>query len=407
MTSQIYIRPCLVEDKGTWRVRARIKDPLTGKHRYLSKSTGYKVKDSTKRKAEIAMKEIASEWEQELNEKKISLESPRFSETIMKWRNYKKETLRKSTLAAYDYNINKHILPCLGKLRTKEITMYQLQDFYKELLKKHLSVKTVRKIRVIINGAMEDAIANRIRSDNPTAHIKLPKAEKYSGRALSINEMRTLLQALDDTREPIKTAMLLGVTMGLRREEVCGLRWQDIDFPNNSLHVQNTVVKNGKETWEQEKTKTPKSNRVLFMPELLINHLKELKETQEKAGLKLDKVCRWENGKNADPSYISHASAKIFEKCGISDIRFHDLRHTAGTLVAKSATVKQVQTFLGHEDISTTLNIYVHDDEEDRKQVAGIMDNIIKNSLGCAENCAEPSNVIHIEKYLPTAATAN
>ena len=387
---KIHIKASLVDDKGIWRVRARVPDPLTGQVKQVSRTTGYRIADHTRRRAEQKMKEIVAELEKAANAEVIQ-DDPLFSETVKRWREHKAATLRESTMTAYDYNINKHILPRLGNLRTREITMYHIRKFYDDLLKTH-KVKTVRKIHLIVSGAMEDAVVNRIRSDNPASHIKLPKAEKYTGAALSGGDLDKLLRYLDTAAEPIKTAMLLAVIAGLRREEVCGLRWQDVDLETETLHIQNTVVQNAGQIWELERTKTPKSNRLLSIGDYLSDHLRALKATQEAAGLVLDKVCRWPDGREVKPAYISHTQAKVMEACGVTRIRFHDLRHTAGTYLAKHATPKQAQAFLGHEDISTTMNIYVHADDEDRAAAANIMDGLIKKSLSCAEICAENDN---------------
>lgn len=381
------IKASLVDDKGTWRVRARVIDPLSGQVKQISRTTGYKVADHTRRRAEQRMKEIVADLEKAANAEVIR-DDPLFAETVRRWREHKAATLRESTLTAYDYNINKHILPTLGNLHTREITMYHIRSFYDELLKSH-KVKTVRKIHLIVNGAMEDAVINNIRADNPASHIKLPKAEKYSGTALHSSDLDKLLKQLDTEAEPIKTAMLLAVIVGLRREEVCGLRWKDVDFEAGTIHIQNTVVQNAGQIWEQERTKTPRSNRVLSIGEYLAGHLKALRASQEATGIPLDKVCRWPDGKAVNPSYISHAKDTVLKACGVPSIRFHDLRHTAGTYMAKHATPKQTQEFLGHEDIQTTLNIYVHADDADRIEAAGIMDKLVKNALSCAESCAE------------------
>ena len=95
--------------------------------------------------------------------------------------------------------------------------------------------------------------------------------------------------------------------------------------------------------------------------------------------------------KEVRPDYITHATRKLMEKYGLEHIRVHDLRHTAGTLLSTRATMKQVQEFLGHEDISTTANTYVHLLDEDRKTTSNIMDSILKKSGFCSEKCSEPA----------------
>ena len=103
----------------------------------------------------------------------------------------------------------------------------------------------------------------------------------------------------------------------------------------------------------------------------------------------LDKVCVWPDGRAVRPDYITARTRRIMEKYGLEHIRVHDLRHTAATLLATRATLKQVQEFLGHEDISTTGNIYAHLMDKDRKATLDIMDGVLRNSVLCSEKCSE------------------
>ena len=148
---------------------------------------------------------------------------------------------------------------------------------------------------------------------------------------------------------------------GLRRSEVCRLRWQDIDFDNGAMHICNTVVKGDMKYIEEERTKTKKSDRVIALVDFTVPHLKALKDEQLAAGLTLGKVCRWPNGDDIKHDYISKKFGKLLKENGLPPIRYHDLRHTAASLlIASGATPQQTQEFLGHETVSTTMNIYAH-----------------------------------------------
>ena len=258
----------LFEDRGTWVVRARVSNPLTGKNEQRSKSTGFKVKDCTKRKAEKAMEAIVATWEQ----------------------------------------------------------------------------------------------------------------------------VAGLLEASETEEAPIHAAVTMAVCYGLRRSEICGLRWADIDFDSGKLYVRNTVVQNVTLKIEAERTKTAKRRRTIDLIGSTVPYLLRLKQMQARSGVQLDKVCVWPDGKEVRPDYITHATRKLMEKYGLEHIRVHDLRHTAGTLLSTRATMKQVQEFLRHEDISTAANTYVHLLDEDRKAASNIMDSILKKSGFCSEKCSEPAD---------------
>lgn len=372
---------------GQYVCRARVYNPLTGKNQHKSKVTGLPVKGN-KRKAEEFLKQVVADWEREANGEVVHAD-PLFSESLDLWLEHKEATLKESTLTAYMYNVNGHILPRFGKMRTREINMYQIRSFYDELLKKGLSVKTVRKIHLIIYGVMEDAVIAGIRQDNPSQRIKLPAAQKFQGKAYTVEQANELIEVAKKEGEPIQAAIILGVYYGLRRSEICGLRWSDIDFENNTITIRNTVVENGGQIWEEEKTKTAKSNRILDIGGYFANYFKELKATHESNGITLDKVCCWKDGTAVKPSYVSHKQNEVLEKYGLEKIRLHDLRHTAGSLAAKRGTLNQVRDFLGHEDISTTYGIYVHTNAEDRKIISGIMDDIFKSAEKCTQDCTQ------------------
>lgn len=164
---------------------------------------------------------------------------------------------------------------------------------------------------------------------------------------------------------------------GLRRSEVCGLRWQDIDFDNGVMHICNTVVKGDAGYIEEERTKTRKSDRVIALVDFTVPHFKALKEQQQTAGLTLGKVCRWSNGDDIKHDYISKKFGKLLKENGLPPIRYHDLRHTAASLlIASGATPQQTQEFLGHETVSTTMNIYAHCLSDVKIKTAKLMNDI-------------------------------
>lgn len=333
------------------------------------------------------MKQFVAEWEREANSEVLHAD-PLFSESLELWYDHKQRTIRENTLAAYSYNIKNHVLPRFGKMRTRELTMYHIRSYYDELLDK-LSVRTVREINTIVSGVLEDAVLAGVRPDNPALRIKLPHAKKFEGKAYSVKQVSALLDAVEQEGEPIRCAVTLGLAYGLRRSEICGLRWKDIDFESGTIHICNTVVENAGQIWEHEATKTAKSNRQIAIGAYFVQYLKELKAQHERSGFPLDKVCRWPDGSEVRPSYISHKQQEVLKKYGLEKLRLHDLRHTAASLVAKHATITQVRDFLGHEDVSTTLAIYVHSDAEDKKAIANIMDGIFQEAEKCSEKCSE------------------
>ena len=161
----------------------------------------------------------------------------------------------------------------------------------------------------------------------------------------------------------------------------------DVDFANDLVHIRNTVVRFNTVS-EQEKTKSKASKRDLFLPSGLKVYLLKLKEKQKGnhsfLGLPFSKeshVCQWQDGRPYQPEYISVRFRALLKKHGLPKIRFHDLRHTAGSLlINQGQSVKQVQEFLGHEQVSTTLDIYTHLSQERKKDTALAIDSLLSDA---------------------------
>ena len=386
----ITIKGSLHEEHGTYIVRARVPDPETGKKTHRSKSTGFKVKNNTKRKAELAMRKILAQWEQEAT-RLIYEDDPLFSEYIQKFLDRSTMDHRENTTCSYTRYAKTHIIPALGNLKVREIKRQHIQALYDGLFEKGLSPNSIRKYAVIVSGALHLAVLDEIIPYNiaKDGSIKVPKAKRFRGEVYDQTQATELLEVAYKEPEPMRSAIILALCYGLRREEVCGLRWCDINFKKNEMYICNTVTQNGGTIFRDEDTKTEKSHRYLTLVDSTIPYLKELKAAQKKRGLILDKVCRWPDGKEVQPGYITHAFPKVLKRHGLKHIRFHDLRGTAASLMAQHAKPKQLQEFMGHNKISTTMEIYVKAFDDDRKAVAGFMNSILEKSPSCSEKCSD------------------
>jgi integrase len=393
------VHATLQKNKGKWVVSGRVYNPNTGKTEQRMKSTGFRIKDNTVRKAEAVMREIVEAWEAEANAEPITRD-PLFSEYISKWLLTAEATKRQNTALSYRQYADKHIIPALGGCRVREITRQQLQDFCNDKLKAGLSVNSVKKFFVVINGALRDAVIDGIIPANPGGNnIRYPQAKKFEGKAYEPEQVAKLLDAAEAEGEPFHSGIVLAVIYGLRRSEICGLRWKDIDFDAGCLEVRNTVTQNGHLKIDSEQTKTRTSRRTIDLIQSTIPFLRGLKATQERSGLTLDKVCRWPDGAEVRPDYLTRRTGQIMKRCGLEKIRLHDLRHTAATLLAREASPKQVQSFLGHSDLDMTLGLYAHLLEPDRQATAGIMDGILKKSVFCyAKRYADDNETDNAER---------
>lgn len=387
MASPRTVKGSLHDEKGIWVIRARVYDPTTGKIKNRSKTTGFRVKSNTKRAAERMMREIVAEWEQGANAEPIK-NDPLFSECVERWLQDKSSSIRPNTLAFYRQYADCYIVPALGNVKIRDMTYQSLRTYYDKQLER-LSVSSVKKQHLIINGSIKKAVVDGIIPANFASAIKFPKAKKYEGTAYNEEQVAKLLAAAAQEGEPIYSAIIFAVCYGLRRSEICGLIWDDIDFKHNTLNVKRTKTKFGSLIIDEEQVKSDASRRTIDLIGSTVPYLLALKKTQEQNGLASGKICIWSDGSEVDPDYITRKSSYLMKKAGLEHIRLHDLRHTAASLLAVRVTPKQLQRFLGHENISVTMDIYTHLFDKDRKMTSDIMDDILKSSVFCSEKCSD------------------
>lgn len=207
MASRIAVKGTLHDDKGVWTVRARVFDPQTGKYKQKAKSTGYKVKDNTKRKAEAAMKDIVEVWEREANAAPVKA-APLFSDYVRKWLVAKAVSKRANTMKSYQGYADGHIIPALGNIKIRDMTLQHLQQYYKVKLKT-LSVNSLKKHHVVISGALLTAVREGVIPVNFADYVEFPAAKKFEGKAYNTDQVAALLEAVATEGEPIRAAVTL------------------------------------------------------------------------------------------------------------------------------------------------------------------------------------------------------
>ena len=299
-----------------------------------------------------------------------SLQNRMFTTCIEDWLRRKKRRVRLDTYEAYLSYYENHLKPFFWAYLLRDISPRLVQEYVDLKESEGQSPSSITKHLVILNGVLKEALFFREIQYNPCEGVTLSRSDHiFKGSAYEASQARRLLEAVRG--DPIEPAVYLGLYLGLRRSEVVGLRWQDVDFERNTVHICNTVVRFATIS-EQEKTKTKASRRDLYLPFALTVYLMNL----ERAG---SYICQWPDGRQYQPDYVSHRFRKVLEKNRLPVIRFHDLRHTAGSLLINSGqSVKQVQEFLGHEKASTTLDIYTHLSVNNKRDTADALNHILE-----------------------------
>ena len=297
---------------------------------------------------------------------------------------------RESTIMNYRKYIKNHIVPYLGDKKISLITTSDIQKMYTKLKNegrvhpkpdgsKELAGATVRSVHAVLHEAMEMAVSQRIIIRNPTVGTVLPKVVPKPINPFNTEQLDKFLSAIQNEPE-WHDLFYMEVTTGLRRGEVCGLKWSDFDADSGSIKVSRTVTPAPHGLFKIGDTKTENGMRTII---LVPSTLEMLKEREKSA------VSEWifpnfffpELPINPHSAYTKFKS--ILKKYGLPDIRFHDLRHTFATqAVFTGINPKVLSDILGHADASFTLDRYAHvtaDMQEKASEiVGGIMTDILK-----------------------------
>ena len=257
--------------------------------------------------------------------------------------------------------IRVHIVPGLGEIRLAHLTPADVQAFYAERQMHKLSAKTVRQIHASLHRAVGQAVRQNILARNVVDLVDAPRAARYDMQTLTSEEARALLAAASDDR--LESLYVLAVATGMREGELFGLRWRDVDLDRAALSVRQTVARSHKGAFEFAEPKTAKSRRQISLAQSAIAALRShrLRQNAERLSVgpewaKLDLVFTNELGRPLSPTNLYRDSFRpLLKRAHLPQIRFHDLRHTAATLLlARNIHPKVVNEMLGHATVAIT-----------------------------------------------------
>ena len=297
--------------------------------------------------------------------------------------NVAKVKVRPSSHQTYKGYIDNHIKPNIGNIPLEKLTTMDLQKFYRNLLTKGrverieskeqpkgLSAKTVRNINQVISSAMDLAVAQKIIPANPTNACELPKVEHQEMQTIPAEQLQAFLEEARATG--VYEMYYIELATGLRRGELLGLKWQDIDWKNGIIKVRRQVARVNGEIVEAP-LKTKNSYRAVTISQQAIEVLK-----QQKTKTKDQYVFPSPNGGPISPDSVNNMLKRVLERAGIPKVRFHDLRHTFATIALQNGVdIKTVSGMLGHFSAGFTLDTYAHVTTSAQKEAAQTMGNLL------------------------------
>ncbi|HPF44452.1 MAG TPA: tyrosine-type recombinase/integrase [Syntrophomonadaceae bacterium] len=310
-----------------------------------------------------------------------------------------------------------HINPAIGSIPLQKLKPINIQSFYKQLAKNGrkprkkkngetipfkegtdpgLATGTIRHIHNILNPALKQAVREGLISKNPAADVTPPRIVKTrEAKPLNKDQAGRYLEILKDNR--LYAAFVVELTSALRRGELLGLQWEDLDMNTGVLKVRRQVnrikQKDGSTVLDYAVLKTPAAYRTIILPAVTLAELKSHKARQAQEKLLLGKAYNDEGlmfctpkGDKLDTRYLYRVHCKTLETAGIEHAAFHDLRHSVATLLLQAGeSIKTVQEMLGHANAETTMNCYAHVLEEMRYSAADKLESIFKEVLPVVE----------------------
>lgn len=416
------------DGSNNWEYRFEAAS-IDGKRKQISKS-GFKTKKEALDAGTKALAEYNNAG-QHFSPGEIS-----FSDYLDYWfDNYVKPSLKYNTQIGYNQIIEMHLKPALGMYKLKSLTPMIIQEYVNEKFVTGLKKSTLTNIMAVLSGSLSYAvIPARFLQSSPAEYIRYPKISTersdVNRTVISIDDFKRMIDRFEKGN-PFRYALLIGFYTGLRIGEVYGLTWEDIDFDEKTLSVNKLSYKRNygvdvrkvmkdkgkreeKSAWYFGDTKTKASVRTIKIGDTLISELREYrkmqlenqmmygeyytliykKEEKDEKGntiyrlIEVEKsvpvtlpianlIMRKENGQYSSVDSFKYAARVIHYDLGVK-FNFHSLRHTHATmLIENGVSPKAVQERLGHENIETTLQTYVHNTEVMEQQAVDVFENCV------------------------------
>lgn len=343
---------------GTWGFRTSAGTDETGKRRYITDFS-----HSSAEEAEEALAKV----QRQLKRKTYSFERTTVKDYLNGWltAREKHDELKATTAHMYRRYVDGDIAPALGSLELRKLTRSDVSDFIHHLRDAGRGATTIRRIHAVLSSACTDAVRNGKLPDNPCHSVMLPKVERTQVEVWDREEVQKFLTAAAGHR--LGTLFEVAILTGMRRGELCGLRWSDVDLVERTATIRTQLVMAGKEIVENS-AKTDAGNRVVALSDRLVGSLMEWKIRQDGEREEWDdayqdsgRVFTYEDGTQLRPDYLTAALRRLLKRHGLPPLKFHGLRHQfASVLLESDVPLALVSKMLGHSQVGITSDLYGH-----------------------------------------------
>ncbi|MBR6577542.1 MAG: tyrosine-type recombinase/integrase [Clostridia bacterium] len=322
-----------------------------------------------------------------------------FATFCEKFLEVKKSTLSPTTYPFYENVVTEMLIPMFGSMKMRDIRTHHVQQFIQYLYNErprgdgaegHIAPSTVKRYTTVLRSILTLAYKMEYIDEDVgiSRRIEFPKADTPEVEAFTMEEVTEILKAAES--EPINIRALIEVALftGLRRGEIVGLKWEDVDLDKQILSVKRSIYKPKNEKALEKAPKSQCSIRTMAIPEHLCNTLREYQAYQDchasflgTAWKNLGYIFTEEDGYVMNPHTPTKQFSKFLKRHNIRHLKFHGLRHTSATmLLANGCDIKTVSVRLGHSDIETT-NIYVHALESVDRMAAKTFDRMLDTEV--------------------------
>lgn len=308
--------------------------------------------------------------------------SAKLSEWLPYWlEEYIRPNRKRTTYVKYEMHVRLYLVPLLGSRRLESLTTANVRQMISKVTGQ-ASAATAKEAHRVLRTALTAACRDELISRNVVQLVPAPRVEPRELRPWSLDETLTFLEAA--RTDPLYPAFVLAVALGLRRGEILGLQWRDVDLDRRTLTVRTTLNRGGKELY-LDTTKNRRA-RVIPIPLMCVAPLRwqRLRQAARRDAIGADwhdsdHVFTTRSGRPIEPRNLYRSFLRIAASAGLPQVRLHDTRHgCASLLFAAGVAPRTVMEILGHSQIAVTMNVYTHVSDDNRREAMGHMDRLLK-----------------------------